>query len=188
MVRDLCSTDPTQETRPRSCTLYGSHPATWARSYRPGAYLPCLADVHQEVRIDYLSDAYILVTDNAEHCRLQTYWFTSVWKGPGLIVWPFSLAEEVPGKFLPSSGFAWGLGLRWGRCLRATDLLLPSTARGFVQNFPETRFIRQRCNATSSVSSPACRKNRAKYLSIQQAPRHVWYATATSYTWYQVSH
>ena len=41
-------TDPTQETCSRSCTLYGSHPATaWARSYRSyrsyrsGIHLAC---------------------------------------------------------------------------------------------------------------------------------------------------
>ena len=32
------STDPTQEACPRLCRLCGSHPATWARSYRPGIF------------------------------------------------------------------------------------------------------------------------------------------------------
>ena len=30
VVQDLYRTDPTQESRPGSCRLYGSHPATWA--------------------------------------------------------------------------------------------------------------------------------------------------------------
>ena len=43
VVQDLHSTGPTQETCPRSCRLYGSHPATRARSYRSyrsAIYLP----------------------------------------------------------------------------------------------------------------------------------------------------
>ena len=39
VVQDLRSTYPTQETRAVSCSLYGSHPATWARSYR--SYRSC---------------------------------------------------------------------------------------------------------------------------------------------------
>ena len=36
LVWDLYSPDPTQEKCARSCRIYGSHPATWATSYRSG--------------------------------------------------------------------------------------------------------------------------------------------------------
>ena len=45
VVQYLYGTGPTQYTRPISCRLYASHPATWAgsyrsyRSYRSGVYL-----------------------------------------------------------------------------------------------------------------------------------------------------
>ena len=39
-VRDAYSTHPTQESCPRSCRLYGSRPATYARTYALGTYLP----------------------------------------------------------------------------------------------------------------------------------------------------
>ena len=50
-MQDLYSTDPTQETSARSCRFYRFHPATWARSYISGIYLPWLADLDQEVGI-----------------------------------------------------------------------------------------------------------------------------------------
>ena len=43
----------------RSCTMYGSHPATWARRYRSGTHLPCLADLYHAAGIyhtDHLSE------------------------------------------------------------------------------------------------------------------------------------
>ena len=61
-VQDLYGTDPTQEIGARSCRLYGSHPETWARSYRSyisyrsGIHLICLADLDYEVGIDFLDD------------------------------------------------------------------------------------------------------------------------------------
>ena len=40
VVQDLYSTDSTQETWPRSCRLYSSHPETRAISYRSRTHLP----------------------------------------------------------------------------------------------------------------------------------------------------
>ena len=60
-MRDLYNTGLTQETSPGPCRLYGSHPATRARSYRSGLYLPCLADLDHEAGIDYLSEVLNVV-------------------------------------------------------------------------------------------------------------------------------
>ena len=38
--------------------FYGYHPATGARSYRSGIYLPCLADLDHQVGSDDLYDLW----------------------------------------------------------------------------------------------------------------------------------
>ena len=59
-VQDLYSTDPTEEPCPGPCRLYGSHPATWARSYRPGNR-SALKDLDHVVEIDDLSEVWNIV-------------------------------------------------------------------------------------------------------------------------------
>ena len=64
-MQDVYSNGPTQEIHGRSCRLYGSHPATWAisyRSHRSGVYLACLTDLDHEVGIDHTDH-----TDHTDH-------------------------------------------------------------------------------------------------------------------------
>ena len=76
-LQDLYSTDQTQDACPRSSRLYGSHPSTWARSYRSyrsGINLPCLADLDRQlycttvVGIDCLSDALNILFIEVSNC------------------------------------------------------------------------------------------------------------------------
>ena len=63
VVRDLYTTDPTQETCPRSCRLCGSRPATWATS-RQTRNKPALPGrSHHDVRIDLLSEVWFSPKD-----------------------------------------------------------------------------------------------------------------------------
>ena len=102
VVQDLCRTDSTKEIMSliRSCRLYGSHTATWARSYRSGIYLPCLADLDHEVVVNY--------TDRTDHLSEVCCIFScpEVWFGGWKRDWT-DLFSKMTHPKNASKGFTW---------------------------------------------------------------------------------
>ena len=62
-IRDSYRSDLTEKTCFRKYRLSCFHPAIWARSYRSGTYLPCLADLDREVGSD----------DSSEMCNINIW-------------------------------------------------------------------------------------------------------------------